>query len=163
LHKVLFCGVAAVLAAGPAWADSFSAYLSPSPVTGGTRDTITGQGRANAELDGKRLTVSGDFHGMTGNATKGELRAGIGIGVPGPKLFDLTVTAGPEGKVFGMVTLSDSQVTQLRRGHVYVQIDSRPAPDGNLQGWLFPPHPAVEQDVPVQGHGFLPQLDVPQK
>lgn len=163
MRGFLLCSLTLLLAGSPAWADAFTTYLSPSPVTGGTRDTTTGVGRADARLDGRRLTVSGNFQGLTGKATGAQLRAGIGIGVPGPKLFDITASAGTDGTISGTVTLSDSQVTQLRRGHIYVQIDSVAAPDGNLQGWLMPPHPFAGEDVPVKGHGFLPQLDVPQQ
>ncbi len=50
----------------------------------------------------------------------------------------------------------------MRSGKFYVQINSEKAPDGNLTGWLLPPHPFPGEDVPEPGHGFLPQLDVPQ-
>jgi hypothetical protein len=150
-------------ASGPAQAQAFATHLSPAPVTDGTREATTGEGRAEARLDGDRLTVSGNFRGLASNASAAELRSGDGIGVPGGKLFDITASAGREGTLSGTVTLSRAQLALLRRGHIYVQIDSQGAPNGNLQGWLLPPHPFAGQDVPVEGHGFLPQLDVPQK
>lgn len=145
-------------------AEGFATHLSPAPVTGGTRAAITGSGHVTAQLeeDG-RLTVSGAFQGLAANATAGELRTGIGIGVPGPKLFDLPVTGGRDGTISGTLVLNAGQRALLRRGHIYVQIDSQSAPGGNLQGWLLPPHPFAGEDVPVKGHGFLPQLDVPQQ
>jgi hypothetical protein len=146
-----------------AQADDFATYLAPAPVTDGTRAATTGDGRAEARLDGDRLTVTGAFQGLAGNATAAELRAGNGIGVPGGKLFDLAASPRHAGTLSGTVTLDPGQVAQLRRGHIYVQIDSEAAPNGNLQGWLLPPHPFAGEDVPVEGHGFLPQLDVPQK
>jgi hypothetical protein len=59
--------------------------------------------------------------------------------------------------------LSAKQAAELRAGHIYVRIDSEKAPDGNLTGWLMPPHPFAGEDVPVPGHGFLPQYDVPSR
>ena len=161
--------VLALLAAGGTHARAadtsadFATHLSPAPVTDGTRAATTGVGQAQARLEGNRLTVSGQFTGLASNATAAELRAGIGIGVPGAKLFDITASPGREGTLSGTVTLNAAQLAQLRRGHIYVQIDSQSAPNGNLQGWLMPPHPFAGEDVPVKGHGFLPQLDVPQK
>jgi hypothetical protein len=141
--------------------EQFETRLSPSPLTDGTRINVTGEGRARASLDGNTLTVSGDFHGLAGSATTAELYDGPGIAIPGPKAFDLTVTPGMTGTISGTVTLSPRQVAAVRHGHFYVQINSQKAPDGNLTGWLLPPHADPGQDVPVAGAGFLPQFDVP--
>jgi hypothetical protein len=156
------CVLALLWAATPVLAaEQFETRLSPSPLTDGTRVNITGEGRAHAELDGNRLTVSADFHGLASPATTAELYEGPGIAIPGPKAFDLTVTQGTSGTVSGSVTLTSKQVAAVRHGHFYVQIDSQKAPTGNLTGWLLPPHPDPGQDVPVAGPGFLPQFDVP--
>lgn len=155
------CGLLLLVAAPAGAAEQFETRLSPSPLTDGTRVNITGEGRAHAALDGNKLTVSADFHGLTTSATTAELYDGGGIGIPGPKAFDLTVTPGTAGTVSGTVTLSSKQAAAVRSGHFYVQVGSQKAPDGNLTGWLLPPHPFAGEDVPVQGAGFLPQFDVP--
>lgn len=152
-----------VLAAAPAWAESFETRLSPSPLTDGTRVNISGEGRARAELDGNKLTISAEFRGLASSATTAELYDGPGIGIPGSKAFDLTVTPATSGTVSGSVTLTSRQAAAMRHGHFYVQINSQKAPDGNLTGWLLPPHPGAGQDVPVSGPGFLPQFEVPAK
>ena len=158
------CALALVWATQPVFAaEQFETRLSPSPLTDGTRVNISGEGRAQAQLDGKTLTVSADFHGLGSAATTAELYDGPGIGIPGPKAFDLTVTQGVSGTVSGSVTLSAKQAAAVRHGHFYVQINSQKAPDGNLTGWLLPPHADPGQDVPVAGAGFLPQFDVPAK
>ena len=158
------CALTLVFSAGPAFAaEQFETRLSPSPLTDGTRVNIMGEGRARAELDGNKLTVNAEFHGLASNATAAELHDGPGIAIPGPKAFDLTVTPAASGTVSGSVTLTSKQVAALRHGHFYVQIDSQKAPDGNLTGWILPPHPDAGQDVPVPGPGFLPQFDVPAK
>jgi len=164
-QAVLF--IVALLAIAPAstpvWADDFETRLSPSPLTDGTRINITGEGRATASLDGRKLTVSGNFHGLVSPATTAELYDGLGIAIPGPKAFDLIVTQATSGTISASLVLSAKQAAALRAGHFYVQINSQKAPDGNLTGWLLPPHPFAGEDVPVAGAGFLPHLDVTQK
>ncbi|HEX3753472.1 MAG TPA: hypothetical protein VHV26_00210, partial [Rhizomicrobium sp.] len=63
-----------------------------------------------------------------------------------------------------------ADATALRTGRLYVQIDSEKAPDeapwgakGTLWGWIFPAHETVGQDVPQEGHWFIPQLDTPSR
>jgi hypothetical protein len=151
------------LAAGGAGAENFETRLSPSPLTDGTRINITGEGKALVQWDGNILSVSGDFQGLATDATTAALYAGLGIGVPGPKVFDVSLTPGTSGTIWGSLQLTRKQVGELRAGHFYVQINSQKAPDGNLTGWLLPPHPFAGEDVPVAGPGFLPQFDVTQK
>lgn len=150
----------AALITAPAFGESFETRLSPSPLTDGTRVNITGEGRVTASLDGNSLSVKGDFHGLASNATTAELDDGPGIAIPGPKAFDLTASQATAGTVTGQVTLTARQVAALRAGHLYVQINSEKAPDGNLTGWLLPPHPFAGEDVPIAGPGFLPQFEV---
>jgi len=144
-------------------AESFETRLSPSPLTDGTRINITGEGRALVQWDGNILSVSGNFTGLATGVTTAALYDGAGIGIPGPKAFDLTVSPGTSGTIWASIKLTSSQLRELRAGHFYVQIDSEKAPDGNLTGWLLPPYPFAGEDVPVAGPGFLPQFDVPQK
>jgi hypothetical protein len=149
------------LPAAQANAENFETRLSP--LTGGTRVNITGQGDALVQWDGNILSVSGNFAGLATNATTAEIYDGPGIGIPGSKAFDLSVTQDRSGMIWGSLTLTRKQVAELRAGHFYVQINSQKAPDGNLIGWLLPPHPFAGEDVPVPGPGFLPQFDVSQK
>lgn len=155
--------LALVLGASPAHAESFETRLAPAPVTDGTRGDIMGEGTATAELEGNRLTVKGEFQGLTSNATTAHLYDGIRIGAMGPKAFDITVTPQTAGSVSGSVSLSAAQVRAVRAGRFYIQVNSQKAPNGNLIGWLLPPHPFAGEAVPVAGHGFLPQLDVSRK
>jgi hypothetical protein len=154
----------AVLALGflaaPAAAENFETRLSPSPLTDGTRVNITGEGTALVQWDGNILSVSGNFAGLATNATTAALYDGPGIGIPGPKAFDLSVTEGTSGMIWGSLQLTRKQLADLRAGRYYVQINSQKAPDGNLTGWLLPPHPFAGEGVPVAGPGFLPQFEV---
>jgi hypothetical protein len=96
---------------------------------------------AKASLNGRQLTVSGDFQGLVTPATTAQIYDGLGIAIPGPKAFDLTVSQATSGTVSGTVTLTPKQAAALRAGHFYIQVNSQKAPDGNLTGWLLPPHP----------------------
>jgi hypothetical protein len=151
------------LAASQASAESFETRLSPSPLTDGTRINITGEGRALVTWDGNILSVSGNFIGLATNATTAALYDGLGIGIPGPKAFDLSVTQDKSGMIWGSLQLTRRQLADLRAGHFYVQINSEKAPDGNLHGWLLPPYQFPGEGVPVAGPGFLPQFDVSKK
>ena len=151
------------LLATPACAENFETRLSPSPLTDGTRINVTGQGSALVEWDGNILSVSGNFAGLATGATTAEIYDGQGIGIPGPKAFDLSITQDTAGTIWGSLTLTRKQLAELRAGHFYVQINSQKVPDGNLTGWLLPPHPFAGEGVPVAGAGFLPQIDTLQK
>ena len=42
------------------------------------------------------------------------------------------------GTISGSVELTATQVADLEKRRLYVQVHSEKAPDGNLWGWLFP-------------------------
>ena len=151
----------AVLSATPALADDYATRLTAVAYDGAMRANVQGDGHVTATLDGRKLTVKGDFSALPSAATDAKLYSGSGIGVPGPAQLDLQLTGQSDGTFQGSFTLTAAQLAALKRGHVYVQINSQKAPEGNLWGWLLPSHPFAGANVPVEGHGFLPQLDVP--
>ena len=108
------------------------------PIEASTAAATTGMGQASAELEGARLTLRGDFSGLKGAATVARLHQGPVMGVRGPAFADVAVSAAPNGAVSGEITLTAAQLEGLRLGHVYLQIHSESAPDGNLWGWLLP-------------------------
>lgn len=163
--KIVACALLgmSLCAASAFVSESFETRLSPAPLNDGTRAFITGEGHVDATLNGRQLTLLGDFHGLAANATTAEIHDGPGIGIMGPKAFDISVSPSVSGTITGTVMLSAKQAADLRDGHFYVQVNSQRASQGNLTGWLLPPHPFAGQDVPVAGPGFLPQFDVPRK
>ena len=90
-----------------------------------------------ATLQGNKLTVGGTFEGLRSSATVAHLHRGQ-RGIPGPPIFELTVTKAARGSVSGSLDLAPAQIEDLRNGRVYVQIHSESAPEGNLRGWLLP-------------------------
>ena len=131
---------------------------------------IAGRGEATASLDGKTLTVKGSFHGVPSNVTEAHIYVSPVAGVPGKKVLDLDVTKSTSGTIAGAYTLTGAQASALKTGKLYIQINSEKGPEqypwgpkGTLWGWIFPAHETVGQDVPQQGHWFLPQYDTPSR
>ena len=161
-HRLVAPAIALLLCCGPAFAaDTYQANLGPMPLDQANNKNMLGRGEATATLDGKILTVSGNFGGLSSPATKAHLIVGLAIGVPGSESLDLTVSPADSGTVSGTLTLSAKQATAFRTGKLYVQIDSQKASAGNLWGWLLPRHFDAAADVPQAGPWFLPQLDTP--
>ena len=156
---LLLCGFAATAAAA---ADQvFATRLTAVAYDGAMRANVQGDGHVTATLSGNTLTVTGSFTGLPSGATSAGLYDGPGIGVPGMPMQNLSLSGQTEGSMSGTVKLTAKQLAAFRQGHIYVQLNSQKAPDGNLWGWLLPDHAFAGADVPEKGHGFLPQLDVP--
>ena len=134
LVAMMACGVAL----GASAADTFRVRLTPVPIEASTAAATTGQGSATAQLDGTKLTLKGNFAGLKGAATVARVHEGAVTGVRGPAIADFTVPAAQSGNFTAELTLTAAQADGVRRGHVYVQIASASAPDGNLWGWLLP-------------------------
>jgi hypothetical protein len=134
--------LAALIGASMAFAlgaqQSFKVRLRPVPIEASTAANTTGAGEAAADLAGTRLTLRGNFAGLKGAATVARLHLGPVTGVRGPAFADVTVPAATSGAFSAEVTLTAAQVERLRQAHVYLQIHSETAPDGNLWGWLLP-------------------------
>lgn len=138
----IFASTAALAAVALVFAataqQSFKVRLRPVPIEASTAANTTGAGEAFAELAGARLTLRGNFAGLKGAATVARLHQGAVMGVRGPAIADVTVPAATSGTFSAEVALTAAQVEALRQGHVYLQIHSETAPDGNLWGWLIP-------------------------
>jgi len=117
--------------------ETYKGRLSPVPVDAQLAPNTSGHGSASVALTGTKLSVTGTFEGLRGSATAAQLRQGLATGVRGPMLYDLTVTRAASGTISGSCDLTREQVDALRKGRLYVQIDSEKAPDGNLWGWLL--------------------------
>ena len=128
-------GASIVFAAGAQ--QSFKVRLRPVPIDASIAANTTGAGEATADLAGMRLTLRGTFAGLKGVATVARLHMGPVTGVRGPAIADVAVPSATSGSFNVQVTLTAAQVERLRQGHVYLQIHSETAPDGNLWGWLL--------------------------
>lgn len=117
--------------------ETYKGRLAPVPVDAQLAPNTLGHGNASVILTGAKLTVSGTFEGLRGPATAAQLRRGLATGVRGPVLYELAVTKSASGNISGSFDLTPEQIDGLRKGRLYVQIDSEKAPDGNLWGWLL--------------------------
>ena len=134
-------GVAALLALQPLSGsaqsgEKFRVRLATVAMDGGMRSTVAGRGSATGVLTGAKLVVDGTFEGLLSPATTARLHRGAAMGVRGSSFADLTVSKAPKGTVSGTVDLTPEQVRALQAGHLYIQISSEKAPDGNLWGWF---------------------------
>ena len=157
---VLLSGSAAIAAP-----EAYQINLGPVARTNVTKLLAVGRGTATAMLDGSKLSVKGVFTGLASPATDAHLCVGVGIGTLGTcNGPELTVSKDANGTLSGDVTLNSTQLKALRAGQLYIQINSQkaPAPAGNLWGWILIAHETVGQDIPQEGHWFLPQYDMPQ-
>ncbi|MBV9742178.1 MAG: CHRD domain-containing protein [Acidobacteriia bacterium] len=117
--------------------EKYSARLSAVAADARTRAALAGSGTATALLSGSKLTVSGSFEGLLSPATAAQLHMGVAAGVRGPVIQDLTISKATSGSLSGSVDLTPDQIEKLRKGGVYVQIQSEKAPEGVLWGWLL--------------------------
>ena len=115
----------------------YRARLSVVPIDVAMQAAIAGSGAVTATLAGSRLAVSGTYSGLKSAATVARIHEGP-KGIPGPPVFNLTVSGGTSGNISGTLTLSAEQAENLTKGRYYVQLHSEKAPDGNLRGWLLP-------------------------
>jgi hypothetical protein len=127
--------------AGPAFAADrqFVGEIDPFPHEMSTRDNVIGTGTVTAVLAGDRLTIRGDFTGLSSAATGAYLRMGLAMGVPGQRIGDLTITKATSGQISGTITLNAGAIAALERNALYVELDSAKAPDGNSWAWLQAP------------------------
>ena len=140
MKRSLTAGFAALAAVGALVAQTqqtYKARLSPVAVDAQLVSVITGHGAVSAVLAGMKLTVNGTFEGMHSAATVAHLHLSKATGVPGPVIHELTVEKAMGGTISGSAELSPSEVEALRKGLLYVMVNSTGAPDGNLWGWLL--------------------------
>ena len=116
---------------------TFQTRLSTVPIDLAMASTIAGSGSVDATLKGRTLGVSGTFKGLKSPATVARLHRSPNRGIRGPAFADLTATAATSGEITGSVELTATQVDDLEKGRLYVQLHSEKAPDGNLCGWLL--------------------------
>jgi hypothetical protein len=142
-HKMKRFRTAALGAIAIAWSlaaqpqETYKTRLSPVPIDLQLAPKISGLGSVSATLAGNKLTVTGAFEGMRSAATAAQLHQSKVIGVPGALIHELTVSKAMGGTISGSVDLTPPEVAALRKGLLYVVVDSTGAPDGNLWGWLL--------------------------
>jgi CHRD domain len=131
------CFIGILPGAGAA-SSTYHVRLSPGSRLVGTRADRSGSGSVTVTLEGSTLTLQGSFSGLLAVPTGAHLRMGSLPGVRGPLIADLTISSGTTGTLSGTVQLNTQQLAALRKGGVYVEIDSDKAPEGDLWGWIMP-------------------------
>jgi len=118
---------------------TYQARLSPMPVDGPPMmATIAGAGSVTAVLTGSKLTITGTFTALKSPATQVRIHRAV-KGLRGPAVLDLPAPArAVAGQITGSIDLTPTQIDDLGRERLYIQLSSEKAPDGNLWGWLLP-------------------------
>ena len=120
--------------------EKFKVRLFPAPPLGTQVANVAGSGSAAASLSGKKLSITGSFDKLASPATAASLRIGQFTGVRGESLHELTISktgAGNSGTISGTFDLTNDQLDALKKGKLYIQIQSEGAPNGHLLGWLL--------------------------
>jgi hypothetical protein len=117
--------------------ERYKVRLTTVPMDGGMRNTVAGFGSASATLAGAKLTIAGTFDGLKSPATTARLNAGVARGVRGDSIGNLDVTKSTKGSISGTLELTPAQLKGLRDGHLYIEVASEKAPEGNLWGWIL--------------------------
>ena len=117
--------------------ETYKVRLSPVPVEAKTRADIAGIGTATATLSGSKLSITGTFEGLPSAAVDAKVHQGPVTGVHGPAILDITVAHATSGMLSASLDLTPQQIESLKKGKLYIQIDSERAPDGNLWGWFL--------------------------
>ncbi|HTB20287.1 MAG TPA: CHRD domain-containing protein [Bryobacteraceae bacterium] len=117
--------------------ETYKVRLSPVPVEAKTRADIAGIGAATATLSGSKLSITGTFEGLPSAAVDAKVHQGPVTGVHGPAILDIKVAHATSGMLSASLDLTPQQIESLKKGKLYIQIDSERAPDGNLWGWFL--------------------------
>ena len=150
---------AIICAAVPAFAaDNYQTDIGPTPKNGRQGADVQGRGKVLATLDGNTFTIQGKFAGLSSPATSARLHMANVMGGGGPAIGELKIPQTQSGAISGAFTLTPEQVAGLKAGKLYVMVDSKSAPKGNLWGWFQPAHATVPEGVPQMGEWYIPNI-----
>ena len=144
-----------------AFAENYQTDIGPTPLDTGTKLTVQGRGWVTASLTGTKFEVKGNFSGLVTPATEAALYFAPIMGgraAATDPTIPLTVTKDKAGEVTGSATLTTAQVAALKKGRIYVQINSEKAPKGNLWGWFQPEHAKPLPNIPEVGYWYIPNV-----
>jgi hypothetical protein len=108
--------------------ETFKTRLSPVPVDAKTRADVTGVGSVTATLVGVKLSITGSFEGLRSQALDAKVHQGQATGVRGPAILDVSVPHATSGAVSATLDLTPQQIESLKKGRLYLQIDSEKLP-----------------------------------
>ncbi len=118
--------------------------------------SFKGDGNVVATIAGRTLMVTGEYKSLDSPATRIRLLSGPIVGAAGRVPVATLPVSGEatNGAIRGSVQLSAAQASALKAGRIYVQVDTKAAPEGALWGWLMPNRPFVGDGVPERENWF---------
>ena len=84
------------------------------------------------------VTVTGNFQGLTSNATAAHIHGPAAVGVNAPVLVPLTISQATSGTVSANATMTSPQMNDMVNGMTYVNIHSQMFPDGEIRAQIVP-------------------------
>lgn len=105
----------------------------------------TGSGACTITLDDVTgsVTVTGNYTGLSGNATAAHIHGPAAVGVNAGIIVGLTPTGGTTGTLSGGGVLSPANVTNMLNGLTYVNVHSTVFPGGEVRGQIVASVPAL--------------------
>ena len=118
--------------------ERFRERLSIVPVDFSSVATTSGSGEVTAELRGRELTIDAVFAGLSSPATGANVRHAA-KGRRGAVVFilDMGTATSIAGEFSDTVTLTETQLVELRQERYYLQIRTAGNPSGEIRGWLL--------------------------
>ena len=124
----------------PGLTAAFTATLDATNEVPANATTGAGEGGFTLNLMTRELTFDIRASGLSGSVTAAHLHnaaAGTGGGVV-VDILPFVSESGGEVTVIGTVTLSESDVTELNEGRIYVNLHTAAYPKGEIRGQLLP-------------------------
>lgn len=134
----LAMAVASLFAAGAMAqeATKFGDKLGFMPVSNTNRPLIGGTGQVEATLDGNKLTITGKYSGLRGDAKTLAVHAAP-PGQAGPEIATFDIAGGKDGEFTTTMDLDAEQLKLLQSNSLYVVIRTTRNDKGELRAWLM--------------------------
>jgi bifunctional N-acetylglucosamine-1-phosphate-uridyltransferase/glucosamine-1-phosphate-acetyltransferase GlmU-like protein len=84
------------------------------------------------------VSVTGNFSGLSSNATAAHIHGPAAIGSNAAVLIPLTIPQSTSGSVTGSGTMTQIQMNDMIGGMTYVNVHSEDFPDGELRAQIVP-------------------------
>src|SRR5688572_24112673 len=133
MRNTLFAAMslAAVLAAGPAWAQEFTARLTGTAEVPSVISPGTGQAKVSLDEKTKRLEWTITYDRLSGPVTAAHFHGPAGAGANAPPVVNLTPLESP---ITGSAVLTDAQIADLKAGRWYINVHTAQNPKGEIRG-----------------------------
>ncbi len=122
-------------------AEIFTAYLTGAQEVPPAATSATGYARINVNESTMMLTFTVVFNGLSSNQTASHIHAPAAIGTNAGVAINLGTVGGTSGTITGSMSITPTQLSQIRQHLGYVNVHSVNFSGGELRGQLGIPRP----------------------